>query len=461
MQRDNSSSSILGSFPHHTSLSWARHDPLSRTRHRTDYDILATLGHGAFGTTYKVRNKVDSRIYAMKTVKLGGGIGTEECDRVLREVQLLSDVNGDNVVRYYGAWLEKGDLASSSSIQGSEDSFGSYELSSEAPSFSDAELAQLDLEQGPACHLCKSFYKDWEVSFEQWGLIDAVLQPLNLCTTCYMDSVPPAVDSSTIVIREKLNLPVYLFILMEFCESTLQETVKQCDGDKEVLWSHFAQCVQGLAQLHSKGIIHRDIKPGNIFVNGVVKIGDLGLATYASSSAFRSDIENASNGFVQSQNGNCLAGSKSSQVGTFLYTAPEVATGNYNEKCDVYSLGICLVEMFSNFGTAMERADVLMQLRSEGRVPSEWEEANPVQAQLAKRMVAPEPTDRPSCGEILTEMLQQGLWTRSDSTALATVVADLHARIMELEAILKTKDHKVAELLRLLDAHGVSHEHIS
>jgi serine/threonine protein kinase len=172
-------------------------------------------------------------------------------------------------------------------------------------------------------------------------------------------------------------------------------------------------------------------------------------------------MQHYGNGFVQSQNDIRQGGSKSSQVGTFLYTAPEVATGKYNEKCDVYSLGICLVEIFSNFDTAMERADVLMQLRSEGRVPSEWEDAYLFQAQLAKRMVAPEPTDRPSCGEILTEMLQQGLWTRVDSTVMATAVADMHARIVELEAELKTKDHKVAELLTLLDEHGVSHEHTS
>ena len=256
----------------------------------------------------------------MKTVMLGGLLNAgiigstteEECARVLREVEVLSGVSDDNVVRYYGAWLEKGDMASSSILQGEQhNSFDeSYQFSETTTT--GTELALLgDLEQYPTCHLCKSFYKDWEVSFEQWGLIDAVLQPLNLCTKCYIDSLPQEVDSSTIVIREKQKLPVYLFILMEFCEATLQDAVNECDGDEEMIWSLFAQCVQGLAHLHSRHIIHRDVKPGNIFVhNGVVKIGDLGLATYASTDV-RSAVDNTCNGIVQSHNCIGSGGSKS------------------------------------------------------------------------------------------------------------------------------------------------------
>lgn len=39
-----------------------------------------------------------------------------------------------------------------------------------------------------------------------------------------------------------------------------------------------------------------------------------------------------------------------------------MATGRYGEKCDVFSLGIVLVELFSNFTTGMERAAVLGEL---------------------------------------------------------------------------------------------------
>ncbi len=52
---------------------------------------------------------------------------------------------------------------------------------------------------------------------------------------------------------------------------------------KSLMW----QLVNGVAYLHANWILHRDLKPANILVtsNGVVKIGDLGLARLYSSSA--------------------------------------------------------------------------------------------------------------------------------------------------------------------------------
>ena len=49
---------------------------------------------------------------------------------------------------------------------------------------------------------------------------------------------------------------------------------------EEELWSIFLQCMQGLAYIHEKGVIHRDIKPGNILMdnNLNIKIGDFGTA---------------------------------------------------------------------------------------------------------------------------------------------------------------------------------------
>ena len=53
----------------------------------------------------------------------------------------------------------------------------------------------------------------------------------------------------------------------------------------------------------------------------------------------------------------------STVVGTLFYTANEVATGQYDEKVDMYSLGIIFFEMCYPLATGMQRAKTLNDLR--------------------------------------------------------------------------------------------------
>lgn len=74
-----------------------------------------------------------------------------------------------------------------------------------------------------------------------------------------------------------------MFIQMEFCEkSTLRTAIDNgLYEDEERVWRLFREIVEGLAHIHQQGMIHRDLKPVNIFLdsNDHVKIGDFGLAT--------------------------------------------------------------------------------------------------------------------------------------------------------------------------------------
>jgi translation initiation factor 2-alpha kinase 4 len=243
---------------------------------------------------------------------------------------------------------------------------------------------------------------------------------------------------------------------MEYCESTLLEAIHKLNnvvGDtrEATIWSYFAQTVQGLAHLHANGIIHRDVKPNNIFVKeGVVKIGDLGLATH--------------HGIVRTRGATATTvtttnESKSSEVGTYLYQAPEVLTGNYNEKCDIYSLGVLLVEIFSDFSTAMERANVLGNLKSvasggdAGKLFSEeWSTMHRHQATLAKKLLSTNPNSRPSCTDIPAEMPHLGLWEHT-----TTSVIDLQSQVRQLKEKVAQKDQEIARLQKLLEANNVPH----
>ncbi|CAA7395396.1 unnamed protein product [Spirodela intermedia] len=86
------------------------------------------------------------------------------------------------------------------------------------------------------------------------------------------------------------------------------------------------QILRGLLYLHSHDppVIHRDLKCDNIFINGnqgEVKIGDLGLAAF----------------LRKSHAAHC--------VGTPEFMAPEVYEEEYNELVDIYSFGMCILEM--------------------------------------------------------------------------------------------------------------------
>jgi len=85
------------------------------------------------------------------------------------------------------------------------------------------------------------------------------------------------------------------------------------------------ELAKGLGFLHTRGIVHRDMKPGNIFYEeGYVKICDYGLSKCMS--VTRHSVQTAS-------------------VGTVHYMAPEVGSGNYHRGIDIYALGVILYEM--------------------------------------------------------------------------------------------------------------------
>jgi translation initiation factor 2-alpha kinase 4 len=424
-------------------LTWSTRASSASQRHQTDYHILEEIGNGGFGRVFRVRHKLDGKEYALKVVRTSSS--DKEMEKILREVRVLSSIRSEHVVRYYSAWIEPGDL---SRLHG-----GGAE-STEWPSLSSSVGTTAIREHSdPVCSLCQSAYTDWEVNLEQWGMIDAVLQPLDLCVDCYKKSIPADVDSSTISIRESRTLPDCLYILMEYCESTLSKAVEQirCSGAGDnSIWALFGQVLEGFAHLHTNGIIHRDVKPSNIFVHNLnAKIGDLGLATTFSTSLLAPGLCNEDpDGDAEDRRI-----SASSDVGTFLYVAPEVSDGiYYDEKCDVYSLGVVLVEIFHPFSTAMERSKVLGDLRR-GIFPNEWKTNHEVAYDVARRMLqSDQPSARPSCFDVLQELQGKGLCQNSTRDW----VSDLQSQVRTLQERLEVQNKEIGRLRKLLESNNIN-----
>ncbi|HEY7914732.1 MAG TPA: protein kinase, partial [Blastocatellia bacterium] len=127
------------------------------------------------------------------------------------------------------------------------------------------------------------------------------------------------------------------FITMEYVEgSPLKEIIDRKGIDFGSFFEWFIPLADALAHAHEKGIIHRDIKPGNIIVTpgGTAKILDFGLARISQ----REEAE---------QDGHkTMSLTKEGLVlGTPLYMSPEQAQGSrVDHRSDIFSFGVVMYE---------------------------------------------------------------------------------------------------------------------
>ena len=122
------------------------------------------------------------------------------------------------------------------------------------------------------------------------------------------------------------------FLVMEYVEGKDIEKLLEARQQFAVIEAAdlIRQAAEGLSHAHENGLVHRDIKPGNLLVNtkGVVKLLDLGLARF-----FR-DTETESLTIKHDEK----------VLGTADYLAPEQAVDSHavDERADIYSLGCTL-----------------------------------------------------------------------------------------------------------------------
>ena len=120
-----------------------------------------------------------------------------------------------------------------------------------------------------------------------------------------------------------------LFIAMAYYEGeTLKERLLRGPLSLEESVATAVQIVRALAAAHARGIIHRDVKPGNVMLgsDGTVRLLDFGLATVTDATLTRSGMT----------------------PGTVAYMSPEQARGDaLDPRTDLWSLGVLLYEMLA------------------------------------------------------------------------------------------------------------------
>ena len=266
-----------------------------KSRYYEDFLQISKIGNGGFGIVYKAYNKFDKNYYAIKKIPL-----VLPFEKVHREVECLSKLDHPNVVRYFNSWIEYDPFAE--------------------------EVDEYD-----------DFIDILSESSEDGDMI-----PVN----------------SKELKKSKNKIFLTIFIQMQLCNYTLKDwlnvrnknisenTRYNLELNNELAIKIFIQILDGVKYVHSKGIIHRDLKTTNIFLDKDlnVKIGDFGLAK--KNKIFKSDKL------------------ISSSCGTQMYAAPEQYNlGDIDEKADIYSLGIILFELCYPITTEMERVIVLNDIK--------------------------------------------------------------------------------------------------
>lgn len=198
-------------------------------------------------------------------------------------------------------------------------------------------------------------------------------------------------DALFVDYQEENTFGTDLLIRMELLESLQEERKKKGEYTEAEVIKIGRDICQGLSFCHEKGVIHRDIKPGNIFVTqfGGYKLGDFGIARMVD------------------------AGQKAStKMGTRAYAAPEqfmVNAGKYDNRVDIYSLGLTLYELLNHnrlpfAGSAYVRESEI-QMRIMGKEFPSPENANPALGEVIKKACAYEVEGRYASVEDFEEAL--------------------------------------------------------
>ncbi|BFZ19335.1 hypothetical protein BsWGS_22374 [Bradybaena similaris] len=330
---------------------------VQKTRYNSDFVEIKKLGEGGFGKVYEAKHNLDGKSYAVKKISVKQNANMA---KPLREVRALARLKHENIMGYSTSWVEdNGQVFSSAAF---------FQGSSSNPSSDSADSTSDD--------------------------VDDIQELVHL-------RIPPAQKNKKL-----------LCIQMELCNLNLQDWLEErnkklqnvsIDYGPEDLCRDvihiFRQILRGVSFIHSKGLMHRDLKPQNIFLFGSdlhVKIGDFGLVkgVSGSDSALSSPtVEGVPIDF----------NTKLSEIWTGFYGSPELLGRKpCDTKCDMYSLGVILFEMCNIFTTGMERHITMTELKRVNHCPESfrkmWSES---EVELIEKLISVEADRRPTSEEVL------------------------------------------------------------
>lgn len=317
------------------------------------YVVTRRIGGGAQGSVFEVTKKENGELYALKVICC---VGEHQLNAALKEVKFLLALRHSNVVSYVDFFLRL-------DVKSLRDALGEHD---ETVGFRDIPNS-----------VFSSVYPSKK----------ALSDGLDGSGKHYSSSLPRSTVSSSI----DQSAEVGVCFIMELCSNgDLQSAIHEMRDQYMEAGQHpvkektiifwLSQISSALKYIHEEGVIHRDVKPLNLFFDalGNIKIGDFGVASI-------------------------MGVGCQSAVGTPDYLAPERLLHEvYDEKVDIWGLGMIALEIttlnnlpinsrvLENPGVVETVVDMVTKMGFSHQL-----------AALIKSMLQRHPSDRPSSAIVL------------------------------------------------------------
>lgn len=418
--------------------------PLSFNTYSSNFEELECIGAGGFSKVFLAKRIIDESVYAVKKIPITKKINTAT---TIGEVRLMAKLHHSNIVRYYQAWyeaIEKGSFVLDNGDE-ADDEDSEEEEEDIDESTTDNSLEQpLQYKNSIASTLTFDSDTTDSDSYDDnhtKGVIFSEMTNTNTNLKLYPSHSRTRTSDNGILFEDSSNCDedsknsenfkfqsfsksnnnntltntksnsnpnpnpmqlsddweYVLFIQMEYCEQkTLKEKLLKPPPDvseKEIL-EIIIQISKALIYIHKSGMIHRDVKPENIFFHNDdnVRLGDFGI----------SRIDEKCN---KKCNDDMIGEEFTSGLGSILYVSPEqLSSSHYDYRTDIFSLGMVFFEMFVQpFSTTMEKFLVFKQAKN-GIFPKYYENRmSRGTFELIRSMIKKDPNERPELQTIINK----------------------------------------------------------
>ncbi|CAG9326259.1 unnamed protein product [Blepharisma stoltei] len=229
----------------------------------------------------------------------------------------------------------------------------------------------------------------------------------------------------------------FIYIVMEYCSGgeLFAKIIEAGHFDENQSKFLLKKILMAVNHLHLNNIVHRDIKPENFLFESDDKDAELKLVDFGLSNKFGKKFKNLH-----------------SKVGTPYYIAPEVLSGSYSNKCDLWSVGIIMYTMmsgdlpfFSDTQSEIFRQILIGKYQMKDEI---WNNISPEARNLIQRLMCVDPAKRLSASEALAHP-----WFISQSPIKFSIDAGMLKALQDYRKISLFQKEALMILIKHLSIH--------